>query len=100
MTELYDAYYYATGCGQPYERNESWLRFFGGIADRIVSEIGPATVLDAGCALGFLVETLRERGVGPSAWISPSSPSPTFIQPSSPSAGSVRWPIPFPRDTI
>ena len=63
MTELYDAYYYATGCGQPYERNEGWLRFFGGIADHIISDIGPATVLDAGCALGFLVETLRERGV-------------------------------------
>lgn len=63
MVELYDAYYYATGCGQPYERNESWLRFFGGIADRIVSDIGPTTVLDAGCALGFLVEALRARGV-------------------------------------
>jgi GT2 family glycosyltransferase len=63
MPELYDAYYYATGCGEPYERNESWLRFFGSIADRIISDIGPATALDAGCALGFLVETLRERGV-------------------------------------
>jgi SAM-dependent methyltransferase len=63
MTELYDAYYYATGCGQPYERNESWLRFFGGIADHIIADIGPTTVLDAGCALGFLVETLREREV-------------------------------------
>ena len=63
MAELYDAYYYATGCGQPYERNESWLRFFGGVADRIIADIGPTTVLDAGCALGFLVEMLRERGV-------------------------------------
>lgn len=63
MAELYDAYYYATGCGQPYERNEGWLRFFGSVADHIVSDIGPATVLDAGCALGFLVEMLRERGV-------------------------------------
>ncbi len=64
MAELYDSRYYATGCGSlPYERNEGWLRFFGGIADRIVSDIGPATVLDAGCALGFLVETLRDRGL-------------------------------------
>ncbi len=62
-TSLYDAYYYATGCGQPYERNESWLRFFASIADRIVSDIGPTTVLDAGCAMGFLVEALRHRGV-------------------------------------
>lgn len=63
MAEPYDAYYYATGCGQPYERNEGWLRFFGGVADRIVADIGPTSVLDAGCALGFLVEMLRERGV-------------------------------------
>ena len=62
--ELFDAYYYATGCGQfPYERNEAWLASFGAIADRIVDDIGPTTVLDAGCALGMLVETLRERGV-------------------------------------
>jgi SAM-dependent methyltransferase len=33
------------------------------MADRIVSDIGPGSVLDAGCAMGFLVEKLRERGV-------------------------------------
>lgn len=62
-SDLFGANYYATGCGRPYQRDEFWLRFFGGIADRIVSDIGPATVLDAGCAMGFLVESLRERGV-------------------------------------
>jgi SAM-dependent methyltransferase len=59
----FDALYYQTGCGSPYVRNPQWLAFFGGIADRIVSGIRPARVLDAGCALGFLVETLRDRGV-------------------------------------
>jgi GT2 family glycosyltransferase len=39
------------------------MQFFGAIADRIISDIGPQTVLDAGCALGFLVESLRQRGV-------------------------------------
>lgn len=62
----FDANYYATGCGIPYERNATWLAFFAAIADRIVDEIGPRTVLDAGCAMGFLVEALRERGV--EAW--------------------------------
>lgn len=62
----FDAHYYATGCGAPYERNEAWLKFFGAIADRIVSDIRPASVLDAGCAMGFLVEALRARGV--QAW--------------------------------
>jgi hypothetical protein len=60
---LYDAHYYATSCGRPYQRDEEWLRFFGSIASRIVSDIQPASVLDAGCAWGFLVEALRQRGV-------------------------------------
>lgn len=59
----YDAYYYQHGCGRPYERTPEWLNFFGGIADKIVAGIGPRTVLDAGCAMGFLVEALRDRGV-------------------------------------
>ncbi len=61
--ELFDAYYFAHGCGHPYQRDKEWLDFFGSIADRIVSDIQPKTVLDAGCAMGFLVEALRERGV-------------------------------------
>jgi hypothetical protein len=59
----YDAYYYQHGCGLPYERSEHWARFFGGIADQIVAGIGPRSVMDAGCAMGFLVEALRDRGV-------------------------------------
>ena len=63
---LYDASYYAQGCGEPYEHNAAWLGVFDNIAGRIVSELRPRSVLDAGCALGFLVETLRQRGV--QAW--------------------------------
>jgi SAM-dependent methyltransferase len=61
--EAFDAFYYTHCCGRPYVRNEEWLRFFGGIADRIVADMAPRRVLDAGCAMGFLVETLRARGV-------------------------------------
>jgi SAM-dependent methyltransferase len=59
----FDEYYYAHCCGDPYERNEALLKFFGGIADRLVADVAPKTVLDAGCAIGLLVEALRERGV-------------------------------------
>lgn len=59
----FGAEYYAASCGKPYRRDEEWLGFFGVIADRIVADIGPRRVLDAGCALGLLVETLRARGV-------------------------------------
>jgi SAM-dependent methyltransferase len=55
----FDAYYFAHGCGRPYQRDESWLAFFAGIAKRIADEIRPRSVLDAGCAMGFLVESLR-----------------------------------------
>ena len=62
-THPYDETYYRVGCGVPYERNAHWLTFFARIADAIVREINPASVLDAGCAMGFLVEALRQRGV-------------------------------------
>jgi SAM-dependent methyltransferase len=59
----FDAYYFKHCCGLPYQRDDHWTRFFGGIADHIVSGIQPKRVLDAGCALGLLVEALRTRGV-------------------------------------
>ncbi len=59
----FNAFYYRNCCGQPYERSETWLRFFGTAADRIVADINPRRVLDAGCAIGLLVEALRARGV-------------------------------------
>jgi SAM-dependent methyltransferase len=62
-SKLFDDYYYAHGCGAPYRRDEGWLAQFGRIADAIVREIQPRTVLDVGCAIGLLVETLRHRGV-------------------------------------
>ncbi len=61
--KLFDDYYYAHGCGAPYRRDEGWLAQFGRIADAIVREIQPHAVLDVGCAIGLLVETLRQRGV-------------------------------------
>lgn len=60
---LYDAYYFRHNCGQPYERNPEWLAFFSFLADTIIRRINPRKVLDAGCALGMLVEAFRDRGV-------------------------------------
>lgn len=59
----YDSYYYSHCCGLPYERSEPWLALFRNFADRIAREIEPESMLDAGCAMGFLVESLHERGV-------------------------------------
>lgn len=61
--QSFGEFYYRNCCGRPYLRNEEWLNFFGGIADRIVTDLQPTHVLDAGCALGLLVEQLRRRGV-------------------------------------
>jgi SAM-dependent methyltransferase len=63
LQEAFDAYYFEHCCGRPYARDEQWLGFFGEIAERIVKDIQPDSVLDAGCAWGFLVEKLREKGV-------------------------------------
>lgn len=64
MSELYNAEYYHSDCGPvPYEEPERWEEFFGAVADRIVADLAPRTVLDAGCAMGYLVAALRDRGV-------------------------------------
>jgi SAM-dependent methyltransferase len=64
---LYDENYYEHHFGTPYRAGDpGWTAFFGRIADAIVAELSPRTVLDAGCAHGFLVAALRERGV--EAW--------------------------------
>lgn len=64
MSEVYNAEYYHNDFGPiPYEEAEHWTKFFGGVADRIVKDLAPKTVLDAGCAMGYLVAALRDRGV-------------------------------------
>ena len=62
-SSLYDEYYYSHDCGRPYQRDDGWLNFFDQIAKRIIEQFEPKTVLDAGCAWGFLVEAFRNRGV-------------------------------------
>ena len=63
MPDYYDEYYYLTACGRPYERTAEWLEGNARLAERIVATLHPATALDAGCAMGFLVEALRAQGV-------------------------------------
>ncbi|HWF58506.1 MAG TPA: glycosyltransferase, partial [Candidatus Dormibacteraeota bacterium] len=59
----YGAAYFASHCGLAYERNEHWLTFFSKVAEHIVRDIAPRTAFDVGCAMGFLVEALTDRGV-------------------------------------
>jgi glycosyltransferase involved in cell wall biosynthesis/2-polyprenyl-3-methyl-5-hydroxy-6-metoxy-1,4-benzoquinol methylase len=54
---------YPSDSGLPYERADVWLNFFAHIAERIIEHVHPRTALDVGCAKGFLVEALRDRGV-------------------------------------
>ena len=61
--EIFGEFYYKHDLGIPYERNDHWLNFFDRIALKIIDTLHPQKVLDAGCAWGFLVEALRNRGV-------------------------------------
>jgi len=63
MDDIYDEKYYAAYCHVGCHRTELWSRFWGNIADGIIAHYNPQTVLDAGCAWGFLVGALRERGI-------------------------------------
>jgi SAM-dependent methyltransferase len=59
----FDHYYFATGCGSPYVDNDAIRDLFDRIAQRIIKDINPTSVLDAGCAIGYLVEAFRAHGV-------------------------------------
>lgn len=59
----YGQEYYQSSCGKAYERGNGWEEIFGKYADRILKEIKPHKTLDVGCAKGFFVEALRDRGV-------------------------------------
>lgn len=52
---------YSSGIG--YENNEVWKQNFNNIADEIIKYFNPKTVLDIGCAFGYLVKSLRDKGV-------------------------------------
>jgi SAM-dependent methyltransferase len=64
----YDASYYANNLGGIPCRGDSshWRGFFDRIGDTIVARLAPQSVLDAGCGIGLLVRSLRQRGV--EAW--------------------------------
>ena len=62
--ELYDKEYFEKHFNPPYRRNETqWLDFFNHIAEQLVRSLKPRTILDVGCAIGFLVEAFWRRGV-------------------------------------
>ena len=61
--DYYSHYYGRQGPSTYSRENPAWLQFFGYVAEEIVRQLGPRTALDVGCAKGFLVECLRDRGV-------------------------------------
>lgn len=63
MKEFYNEDYYSDYAGVSYNDNELWSKIFQRVADRIIADYNPKTVLDAGCAFGYLVAAFRERGV-------------------------------------
>ena len=63
---MYDKEYYESFKPTPYVRCPVWLWRFARVADQIIRTLRPRRALDVGCAMGFLVEALRDRGVD--AW--------------------------------
>ena len=62
----YTKQYYDGHLGDNYHDKDEWAPFFRNFAKKIVEDIAPKTVLDIGCAFGYMVEYLRELGV--EAW--------------------------------
>ncbi len=46
-----------------YDNKKIWMNNFESIASKIINLFNPETVLDIGCAYGYLVEALRSKGV-------------------------------------
>lgn len=65
MTQLYNREYYLNHCGNiPYDPSEPhWHQFFSSVANWIVNTFHPASSIDVGAALGFLVKSLTDLGV-------------------------------------
>lgn len=60
---LYTMEYYKQYSNIGYDNKDVWMSFFDNIAERIVEKYAPKTVLDMGCAFGYLVSALRNKGV-------------------------------------
>ena len=60
---FYNAEYYKSGCGEDYNKKDFWRPFYQNIANKIIELFNPKTGLDIGCAYGYIVEALREKGV-------------------------------------
>ncbi len=67
MSEIYNKEYYEqydVGVAKvDYSNSEYTKGFLEHLAERIVNDLQPKTVLDAGCAMGHLVTALRDKGV-------------------------------------
>ena len=67
MSEIYGKEYYEKyNVGVDvvdYSQSQYTRDFLKSVAERIVRDLNPSTVLDAGCAMGFLVEAMRDLGV-------------------------------------
>lgn len=63
-SKIYNKQYYSEySKGMGYENNFVWIELFDSIAENIVNQLHPKTVLEMSCAFGYLVEALRKKGV-------------------------------------
>ena len=62
----FNALYHISRGGELNQNASAWPALFDSLADRIIMDLRPASVLDAGCARGYLVRALRKRGM--EAW--------------------------------
>jgi glycosyltransferase involved in cell wall biosynthesis len=72
-TQEYDKEYYdGGGCSvdkkNGYDKkyslqNKNWFSYFDTLSDEIINNFNPQKTIDVGCAKGFLVEMLRDKGI-------------------------------------
>ena len=63
----YNKEYYVSYCDRehklPYTLSDNhWNKYFNNLSDDIITQLNPQSVMDVGCAKGFLVTLLRDKG--------------------------------------
>ena len=64
----YDKEYYDVDCDRGHNTkyeisNPQWFSYFDTLSDQIIEQYNPRKVIDVGCAKGFLVSLLRDKGI-------------------------------------
>lgn len=89
--------YHAMRWEEQPQDEETWQQSFNRLAERIILDLQPSSILDVGCGRGYLAQALRKRGVEAWGIDSPDSSVRAVLPDSQPYCQAASVLNPFPR---